>query len=104
MPDQLSPRPQQVVGLWKFVRDRGQTADGTIPRTRTATPAEAISTIERGYDACAGTYEVQQDEGYVVHRPELALGPNHVGHMWRKNSRWMADYFDLLHHRSALQG
>ena len=48
------------------------------------TGVEAISTIERGYDAYAGTYEVQQSEGYVVHHPELALTRNHVGQTWRR--------------------
>lgn len=46
--------------------------------------AEALSTIERGYSAYAGTYEVPPNEGYVVHHLERALGGNSVGQRWKR--------------------
>jgi Lipocalin-like domain len=46
--------------------------------------SEAISTIERGFSAYAGTYEVHRAEGYIVHHPELALVPNYVGQSWKR--------------------
>jgi hypothetical protein len=48
------------------------------------TAAEAISTVEHGYSAYAGTYEIQQQEGYVVHHAELALIPNYVAQTWKR--------------------
>ena len=39
---------------------------------------EALATVI-GYDAYAGTYEVHEPEGYVVHHPELSIAPNGVG-------------------------
>jgi hypothetical protein len=46
--------------------------------------SEAIATIEHGFSAYAGTYQVYEAEGYVVHRPELALTPNYVGQTWKR--------------------
>jgi hypothetical protein len=46
--------------------------------------AEAISTLEHGYSAYAGTYELHEREGYVVHHPELALIPNYIGQVWKR--------------------
>lgn len=46
--------------------------------------SEALSTIERGFSAYAGTYEVDEAAGYIVHRPELALVPNYVGQTWKR--------------------
>jgi Lipocalin-like domain len=48
------------------------------------TASEALSTIEHGFSAYAGTYEVHEAEGYIVHRPELALMPNYVGQTWKR--------------------
>ncbi len=48
------------------------------------TASEAISTIEHGFTAYAGTYEVHEAEGYIVHHPELASAPNYVGQTWKR--------------------
>jgi hypothetical protein len=48
------------------------------------TAAEALATVEHGFSAYAGTYELHQAEGYVVHRPEIALAPNYVGQTWKR--------------------
>ena len=48
------------------------------------TAAEALSTIEHGFSAYAGTYEVHEAEGYILHRLELALMPNYVGQTWKR--------------------
>jgi Lipocalin-like domain len=48
------------------------------------TASEAISTIEHGFTAYAGTYEVHEAEGYIVHHPELASTPNYVGQIWKR--------------------
>lgn len=48
------------------------------------TASEAITTIESGFSAYAGTYQVDEAAGYIVHRPELALAPNYVGQVWKR--------------------
>jgi hypothetical protein len=44
---------------------------------------EALKTV-LGYEAYAGTYEVHERDGYVVHHPELSLMPNGVGKEYKR--------------------
>lgn len=48
-------------------------------RDRLIGTAEEIKSAYEGYIAYFGTYEVNQDEGAIIHRVEGALFPNMVG-------------------------
>jgi hypothetical protein len=58
------------------------------------TSDEATASIS-GYDAYAGTYEVQASEGYVVHHPEVSLSPNGVGQVYRRKFQLQGDELRL---------
>jgi len=55
-----------------------------------ATEPEAKSAVD-GFYAYCGTFEVHEEEHYVVHNLEVALTPNDVGEHWRRSFRFSGD-------------
>jgi len=74
-----------------------QLIDTTRPKWRDEdfpTPDEARSAI-MGFGGYCGRYEVHEAEHYVVHFPEVAIGPNWIGEAYRRTYDLSGDRLEL---------